>query len=148
LIRHENCLYKACPTPECNKKVIDNNDGTYRCEKCNRSYQNFKYRLLCSMNVGDWSGNQWISMFSDEAEKVVGMTAQDAGELMENDPNGFTEAMEKVHFKEFILKCRAKMESYNDEQRLKTVAVRVDPVNYEDYNAHLIKSIKSVTNVY
>lgn len=49
LMRPENCLYKACPTEECNKKVIDLENGMYRCEKCNREYPNFKYRLLASV---------------------------------------------------------------------------------------------------
>lgn len=49
LVRGENCFYKACPTEECNKKVTDFENGTYRCEKCNKEYPNFKYRLLCSV---------------------------------------------------------------------------------------------------
>ncbi|XP_050301275.1 replication protein A 70 kDa DNA-binding subunit [Anthonomus grandis grandis] len=148
LLRTENCLYKACPSESCNKKVVDQNDGTFHCEKCQKSYEGFKYRLLCSMNVGDWSGNQWVSMFSDEAAKVIGTTADEAGELFDNDKHRFTELMESTHFKEFIFKCRAKMENYNDESRLKTVAVRVDPINYEEYNNHLINNIKQLTNNY
>ncbi|CAG9770947.1 unnamed protein product [Ceutorhynchus assimilis] len=144
LIRSENSIYKACPTDGCNKKVVDNNDGTYRCEKCQQDFQNYKFRLLCSMNVGDWSGNQWVSMFSDEAEKVIGMSAQEVGELGERDPDGLSKMMESLNFKEFILKCRAKMETYNDEQRLKTVAVKVDPINYKEYNAYLAKKIRDL----
>lgn len=65
------------------------------------------------MNVGDWSGNQWVSMFSSEAEKVLGVTAQEAGDLFEQDPTQFNELVEKAHFKQFVLKCRAKTEVYN-----------------------------------
>ncbi|GLD72330.1 replication protein A 70 kDa DNA-binding subunit isoform X1, partial [Lates japonicus] len=46
--RKENCLYQACPSADCNKKVIDQQNGLYRCEKCNREFPNFKYRLLLS----------------------------------------------------------------------------------------------------
>lgn len=49
LIRSENCIYKACPQEECNKKVVDLENGMYRCEKCNREYTNFKYRLMLSV---------------------------------------------------------------------------------------------------
>lgn len=51
LMRSENAVYKACPTPECNKKVIDLENGMYRCEKCNREFPNFKYRLLASVSI-------------------------------------------------------------------------------------------------
>lgn len=49
-IRSTNAYYKACPTPDCNKKVIDNDNGTYRCDKCNTETSNFKYRLMVSVS--------------------------------------------------------------------------------------------------
>lgn len=51
LLRSENMVYKACPLEECNKKVIDMENGMFRCEKCCREYPNFKYRLLGSVNI-------------------------------------------------------------------------------------------------
>ncbi|KAH1021773.1 hypothetical protein HUJ04_011257 [Dendroctonus ponderosae] len=158
------------------------------------------------MNVGDHSGNQWISMFNDECQKVLGLSAQAAGELMANN-DAFTDVIEQAQFQEFILKCRVKMETYNvklpfvvdlslsnslserdtqhdafqspfcypnfvhcfvrkchslcsivlllersggvcsDEHCLKTVAVRVEPVNYAQYNANLIQSIKKLAGL-
>ncbi|XP_030753386.1 replication protein A 70 kDa DNA-binding subunit [Sitophilus oryzae] len=147
MVKSDNACYKACPTPECNKKVIDNSNGMYRCEKCNQEYESFKWRLLCSMNVGDWSANQWVSMFSSEAEKVLGKSAEEVGALFESgEPGKYTEFMEEAHFKEFVFKCRAKNEVFNDEGRLKTVAIKVDPVNYTEYNTYLIECIKELTD--
>ncbi|XP_060534941.1 replication protein A 70 kDa DNA-binding subunit [Cylas formicarius] len=147
LLRSENCAYKACPQSDCNKKVNDMNNGYYRCEKCNKEYPEFKWRLMGSMNVGDWSGNQWVSMFNDEAEKIIGKSARDVGEILEAGPSEVRELMNQAHFKEFILKCRAKVEMFNDEARLKTVVVKADPINYEEYNAYLISSIKQLANI-
>lgn len=78
LVRSENCVYKACPSEECNKKVVDMENGMYRCEKCNRDYPNFKYRLLASvryqnnrkyfclsnfcLNIDEFSRLEWQSM--------------------------------------------------------------------------------------
>lgn len=56
-VRKENCLYRACPSTDCNKKVIDRQNGMYRCEKCNQEYPNFKYRFLLSVSsysIYDW----------------------------------------------------------------------------------------------
>lgn len=50
MIRAANAVYKACPQQECNKKVIDLEHGQYRCEKCNMSFPNFKYRLMISVS--------------------------------------------------------------------------------------------------
>lgn len=45
-LRKENCMYQACPSQDCNKKVIDQQNGLYRCEKCDREFPNFKYRMM------------------------------------------------------------------------------------------------------
>lgn len=50
-IRSTNAFYKACATPDCNKKVIDQGNGTYRCEKCQTETPNFKYRLLVNVSL-------------------------------------------------------------------------------------------------
>ena len=42
---------QACPTADCNKKVIEEGDNNYRCEKCNKTYPNFQYRLILSVSV-------------------------------------------------------------------------------------------------
>lgn len=52
-LRKENCMYQACPTQDCNKKVIDQQNGLYRCEKCDREFPNFKYRMILSVSRVD-----------------------------------------------------------------------------------------------
>ncbi|XP_036196906.1 replication protein A 70 kDa DNA-binding subunit isoform X5 [Myotis myotis] len=47
-LRKENSMYQACPSQDCNKKVIDQQNGLYRCEKCDREFPNFKYRMILS----------------------------------------------------------------------------------------------------
>lgn len=49
-ILKDNCLYRACPNSDCNKKVLDQHNGWFRCEKCNQDFPNFKYRLLLSVS--------------------------------------------------------------------------------------------------
>lgn len=46
IVKSNNSVYKACPQPDCNKKAIDQENGHYRCEKCNADFPNFKYRLM------------------------------------------------------------------------------------------------------
>ena len=54
-LRKENSMYQACPTQDCNKKVIDQQNGLYRCEKCDREFPNFKYRMILSVSgMGRW----------------------------------------------------------------------------------------------
>ncbi len=49
-MKRDNALYKACPEEKCNKKVMDTGSGLYRCEKCNKEYPEFKWRLILSVS--------------------------------------------------------------------------------------------------
>ncbi|MEE6469179.1 hypothetical protein FKM82_008528 [Ascaphus truei] len=82
-LRKENCMYQACPSPECNKKVIDHQNGLFRCEKCDKEFPNFKYRLILSANIADFAENQWVTCFQESAEAILGQNATYLGELKE-----------------------------------------------------------------
>jgi hypothetical protein len=90
LVRSENAIYKACPTAECNKKVIDLENGMYRCEQCNREYPNFKYRLLVSVRpseVGIRIGNpvnlseDRLSRYNIKVESPSSTTTEDSSDV-------------------------------------------------------------------
>ncbi|XP_015606859.1 replication protein A 70 kDa DNA-binding subunit [Cephus cinctus] len=147
MVRAENSLYKACPTEDCKKKVVDQSNDMYRCEKCDRDYPNFKYRLLASANLVDWSGNVWATAFSEEGEKLLGVTAQELGELKENDSDAFLEKFAQISFNSFMFKLRVKMEVFSDEARLKTTITAVSPLDFKEYNKFLISKIKELANI-
>lgn len=50
--KKESCLYKACPSQDCNKKVTEGTGGMeYFCEKCNQNFPNFKYRMILTVGI-------------------------------------------------------------------------------------------------
>ncbi|XP_076284159.1 replication protein A 70 [Lasioglossum baleicum] len=147
MIRIENALYKACPSDSCKKKLIDQANDMYRCEKCDKEYPNYRYRLLASVNLADWSENQWASAFSEDAEKILGATAQELGELQENDNEAYLEKFGDATFKSFIFKIRAKVEVFSDEHRLKATCINISPMDYKVYNNYLITQIKELAGI-
>uniref|UniRef100_A0AAV2JAP0 Replication protein A subunit n=1 Tax=Knipowitschia caucasica TaxID=637954 RepID=A0AAV2JAP0_KNICA len=112
-IRKENCLYRACPSADCNKKVLDQHNGLYRCEKCDRDYPNFEYRLLLSANLSDFGDNQWVTCFQETAEVLLGHSAQHLGRLRDTDEDAFNQVFQKANFTTHIFKNRVKLETYN-----------------------------------
>lgn len=147
MIRVENALYKSCPTEGCKKKLVDLANDMYRCEKCDKDYPNYKCRLILSLNLADWTGHQWATAFNDEAEKILGITADELGELQENDNDAYLEKFGDASFKSFIFTLRVKVEIFNDENRLKATCVTVSPVDYKEYNDYLIKEIKKMAGI-
>lgn len=43
-VKKENLSYPACPTDRCNKKMSMEDQDTWRCEKCERTYPAPNYR--------------------------------------------------------------------------------------------------------
>ncbi|XP_015379550.1 PREDICTED: replication protein A 70 kDa DNA-binding subunit [Diuraphis noxia] len=146
-VKSESALYKACPKPDCQKKVIDRNDGTYRCEKCNDETENFKYRLMLSAQLSDSTGNQWVTMFQETAENLLGTTSAELGRLMEESKEEYSDVFQKQMFKLFEIRARAKMETYNNETRLKVSLVNIKPIDYKAASTKLIANIKRLSGI-
>ncbi|XP_049896327.1 replication protein A 70 kDa DNA-binding subunit-like isoform X4 [Epinephelus moara] len=143
-IRKENCLYQACPTADCYKKVIDQQNGLYRCEKCDREFPNFKYRLLLSANLADFGDNQWVTCFQETAEVLLGHNADTLGLLRETDEAAFDEVFQKTNFTTHIFRNRVKLETYYDESRVKVTVMEVQPVDHREYSRRLLSNIRKL----
>ncbi|XP_034280380.1 replication protein A 70 kDa DNA-binding subunit isoform X1 [Pantherophis guttatus] len=141
-LRKENCMYQACPTQDCNKKVIDEQNGLYRCEKCDREFPNFKYRMILSVNIADFQDNQWVTCFQESAEAILGQNTAYLGELKEKNEHTFDEVIQNANFTSHEFRIRVKLETFNDESRLKATAVEVKPINYKEYCQRLILNIR------
>lgn len=116
-IRNENFAYAACLNEGCNKKVTDMGDGTWRCEKCNVNHPRPQYRYILSLNVSDHTGQLWLSCFDDVGRIVMGMSADQLMELRENDEAAKERAFEAAGCKTLNFRCRAKMETFQDQQK-------------------------------
>eukprot|EP00052_Salpingoeca_macrocollata_P000789 m.22292 g.22292 ORF g.22292 m.22292 type:complete len:626 (+) comp10867_c0_seq1:86-1963(+) len=141
-IKKENCLYKACPGPECKKKVVENG-GKYSCEKCKTDYDTFVWRMMALVGLSDATGQVYVTCFQDQAEMLVGTSAQELGEMREKNEGQFNQLLNDANFKTWIFSCRAKTETYNEESRVKTTAVSVGNLDFREENKRMIEQIKS-----
>ncbi|XP_053177158.1 replication protein A 70 kDa DNA-binding subunit [Scomber japonicus] len=143
-LRKENCLYQACPSQDCNKKVVDQHNGMFRCEKCDKEFPNFKYRLILSANIADFGDNQWVTCFQESAEAILGQNAAYLGQLKESNEAAFDEIFQQANFHSFVFRNRVKLETYNDESRIKATVMDVKPVDHRDYCKRLIMNIRKM----
>lgn len=142
-LRKENCMYQSCPGADCMKKVTEEN-GQYRCEKCDRTYPDFNHRLILSSNIADHSGNQWITSFQESGEAILGVKAEQLGKMRDEDENEFDKVFADASFKPYVIKIRAKMETYQDEPKLKCSSVAVTPIDYKKECNRLLSAIKEL----
>jgi replication factor A1 len=144
----DKALYKACGKEvdgrQCNKKVVENGDGTYRCEKCSEEKPNFVWRLMLQMNMADSTDNTWASCFQETAEKILETKADDLGAMFETEEDRYNAVFTQATFKTFQFRMRVKADTYNDETKLKHTVVDVTEMNWAQNCKKLIQEIESM----
>eukprot|EP01036_Dinobryon_divergens_P023274 gene23274-31602_t len=139
-IKHDNdCWYTACPTPGCNKKVNESMNGRFTCEKCNKDYDSCNRRFILSIQMADYTGNNWFSLFNDAAEKLLGCSAQILYELrVEGNEAAYEKVFSDALFRSVV---RVKQESVNDEMRTKSTVVTMNDLDLLDECNQMIAAI-------
>ncbi|CAG8444238.1 3605_t:CDS:1 [Ambispora leptoticha] len=136
--------YTACPN--CKKKVIDNEDDSWFCSKCEETIEQPDYRYLFTVGVLDYSGLIWVSAFHDTALKLLGIEASELLQMERNEYNKFEATFKSMRFKSFVFSCRAKSEYYQNNEKIKYTLVEVQPLNYVEEGYNLIRQINKFNN--
>ncbi|CAN8231383.1 unnamed protein product [Cochlearia groenlandica] len=143
----DNFCYTACPIMNgerpCSKKVINNGDGTWKCEKCDKSVDECDYRYILQLQIQDHTDLTWVTAFQEAGEEIMGMPAKDLYFVKNEDKNDekFEEIFRKVAFTKYMFKLKVKEETFSDEQRVKSTVVKVDKLNYSSDTKTILESI-------
>jgi len=119
-IKQDAPAYAACRTEGCNKKIVEVEVGVWRCEKCDVTWDYPKYRYIMSVNVSDHTGQIWLSCFDEAGELFMGVKANDLMALRdEGEDTKVAEIFNEANCKTYVFRCKGKMDSYNDTQRVR-----------------------------
>jgi len=72
----------------------------------------------------------------------MGMSADELMEIKENDPAKATDIFENANCKTLIFRCRAKMDSFQDQARVRHQVMSASPINYKQEANKLAELIK------
>ncbi|KAK6158534.1 hypothetical protein DH2020_005848 [Rehmannia glutinosa] len=74
-IKVDNFCYTACPVMigdrQCNKKVTNNGDGKWRCDRCDQLVDECDYRYILQMQIQDHTGLTWVTAFQESGEEIM-----------------------------------------------------------------------------
>ncbi|KAF4377891.1 hypothetical protein F8388_018492 [Cannabis sativa] len=135
-IKVDNFCYTACPLMigdrQCNKKVTNNGDGKWRCERCDQCIEACDYRYILQLQIQDHTGLTWATAFQEGGDEIMGVSAKDLYFLKfeDQDEDKFAEIIRKVLFTKFTFKLKIKEETYSDEQRVKSTVMKAEKVCY------------------
>ncbi|KAL4564981.1 hypothetical protein LXL04_029061 [Taraxacum kok-saghyz] len=139
LMRPETFCYTACPINlgerKCSKKVVDNGDGKWRCDKCDKVVDECDYRYIMQLQIYDHTGMTWITAFQETGEEIIGVSAKDLYHMkyVENDEEGFMEVVRGLLHNEYSFKLKVKEESWGEEQRVKSSVVKAEKVKFGSF---------------
>lgn len=146
LMQKDKALYMACGNQldgrTCNKKVQDQNDGTYRCERCNISSPTFNWRLIISMALSDCTDNQWTQCFQENGETILGISSEELGAMFLNDRASYDKIFAAATFKRFNMRFKCKADTYNDDQRVRHTLISASPLDFKEYNKKMIRDLE------
>jgi replication factor A1 len=117
-IKQDNFCYPACLSEGCNKKVVEIDPGQWRCERCDKNHPNPEYRYILSVNVSDHTGQMWVSCFDETGRMIMGKSADELMELKETDDKRVSDIFSEANCRTWNWKCKAKMDSFQEQQRL------------------------------
>ncbi|WCJ20607.1 Replication protein A 70 kDa DNA-binding subunit A [Euphorbia peplus] len=149
-IKADNFCYTACPNVAgdraCNKKVTNNGDGKWWCEKCDRSMDECDYRYILQVQIQDHTGITWATAFQESGEEIMGISAKELHLLKyeKQDDDGFSKILRQALFSRFLFKLKVKEETFSDEQRVKSTVVSAEKMKYSSHSRFLLDMMEKL----
>lgn len=130
----------------CNRKVTDQSDGTWRCEKCDINFNEPHYRYIINCSVMDATGQLWSTLFDAEASKLLGVEAGELLRLRDEDNEGFKAIIDKITMQEFNFRLKARQDTYNGTVRIRYQTMSMNDIDYEAECDHLCSELGAMFN--
>ncbi|KAK5135705.1 hypothetical protein LTR08_004691 [Meristemomyces frigidus] len=144
-VKQDNIAYPACLSEGCNKKTVEIDPGQWRCEKCEKTWDRPDYRYIMSVNVSDHTGQIWLSCFNEVGLQIMGLTANEVMALRdEGDERRVSETFADANCKTFAFKCKAKMDTFQDQQRVRYQVQYANPLDF----SREAKKLADIINLY
>ncbi|TYJ42406.1 hypothetical protein E1A91_A03G087500v1 [Gossypium mustelinum] len=147
LIRPEQAMwYRACKT--CNKKVTEAVGSGYWCEGCQKNDEECNLRYIMVSKISDTRGEAWVSAFNEQAEKIVGCSADELDKLKseQGDIDGYQKKLKEATWVPHLFKVSVTQNEYNNEKRQRITVRAVAPINFAEESRFLLEEIKKMRN--
>eukprot|EP00771_Trimastix_marina_P001202 gnl/Trimastix_PCT/2256.p2 GENE.gnl/Trimastix_PCT/2256~~gnl/Trimastix_PCT/2256.p2 ORF type:complete len:454 (-),score=150.47 gnl/Trimastix_PCT/2256:175-1536(-) len=141
-LKRDNIGYPACP--ECNRKVSFSEPlQQWSCVNCNKSVTP-QYRYIMSFMVSDATGSMWLGAFNEAGQQLLGISAQEMHDMQQSDSDRADAMLSDLTFHPLRIKARAKLDHYQDEDRVRYSIVAVSPIKEFPYTEEIDALIKNI----
>ncbi|KAL9686081.1 hypothetical protein QQ045_023536 [Rhodiola kirilowii] len=136
--------YRACKT--CNKKVIEDTGSGYRCEGCQKDDVESSLRYIMVAKVSDATGEMWLSIFNDQAESIIGCTADelDIIKSQEGDETQYQMKLKQATWVPHLFRVSVAQNEYMNEKRQRVTARAAAPVDFAAESKFILDEISKL----
>ncbi|XP_058180756.1 replication protein A 70 kDa DNA-binding subunit B [Rhododendron vialii] len=136
--------YRACKT--CNKKVTEAIGSGYWCEGCQKNDDECSLRYIMVAKVADASGEAWVSVFNEQAEKIIGCSADELDVLksQEGEGNDFQLKLKTATWVPHLFRVSVTPHEYMSEKRQRITARTVAPIDFAAESRFLLEDISKM----
>ncbi|KAL2642129.1 hypothetical protein R1flu_009716 [Riccia fluitans] len=137
--------YLACTS--CNRKVNQESDSSYWCEGCSKHYDSCNRRYIMLAKVSDHSGEAWISAFNEQAETILGHTAESLNDIRSQDSEEkeFQAILKGAAWESRMLRISVQQNEYMSEKRQRITVRSVSPVDWAAESRLLLEKLSSLS---
>ncbi|EJW05236.1 replication factor-a protein 1 (rpa1) [Edhazardia aedis USNM 41457] len=137
---NENSLYyQACI--ECKKKVIDEGEDVYRCEKCNKTFDQCIPKYTINLQIADFTSSIRAMVFDAQGDIFFGISAKHLVDLGQKSSQ-IDLIIKNSYLRDFIFKTSMRQESYQGETRNKYNVSSLEECNYISESKILLDEIR------
>ncbi|XP_030940799.1 replication protein A 70 kDa DNA-binding subunit B [Quercus lobata] len=136
--------YRACKT--CNRKVTEALGSGYWCESCQKNDEECNLRYIMVVKISDASGEVFLSIFNEEAEKIVGCSAEELDKLKseEGEENPYQLKLKQATWNSHLFRVSVSQNEYNNEKKQRITVRAVAPVDFAAESRFLLEEISKM----
>ncbi|XP_006649629.1 replication protein A 70 kDa DNA-binding subunit B [Oryza brachyantha] len=136
--------YRACKT--CNKKVTEGIGSGYWCEGCQKNDAECSLRYIMVIKVSDPTGEAWFSLFNDQAERIVGCSADELDRIRkEEGDDSYLLKLKEATWVPHLFRVSVTQNEYMNEKRQRITVRSEAPVDHAAEAKYLLEEIAKLT---
>uniref|UniRef100_A0A0D9VR72 Replication protein A subunit n=1 Tax=Leersia perrieri TaxID=77586 RepID=A0A0D9VR72_9ORYZ len=136
--------YRACKT--CNKKVTESVGSGYWCEGCQKNDAECSLRYIMVIKVSDPTAEAWLSLFNDQAERIVGCSADELDRIRkEEGDDTYLLKLKEATWVPHLFRVSVTQNEYMNEKRQRITVRSEAPVDYAAEAKYLLEEIAKIT---
>ncbi|KAL5217328.1 hypothetical protein ABZP36_018012 [Zizania latifolia] len=136
--------YRACKT--CNKKVTEAIGSGYWCEGCQKNDAECSLRYIMAIKVSDPTGEAWLSLFNEQAEKIIGCSADELDRIRkEEGEDSYLLKLKEATWVPHLFRVSVAQNEYMNEKRQRITVRGEAPLDHAAEANYLLEEIAKLT---